>query len=290
MARMNPQPTYPKDGRYALTQHKSVGELIGSTVKIWLSKPSVFIVAALIVVLPMELVLTGVLGGGFSDADGTADELWTAIDGFAVGFLGLALITAAHARAVVALAAGERVSTASALRLGGGAFVSVLGVAVLYTLATILGTIALIIPGIYLSVVLMFGTQIAALTRTGISDSLDASIKLVRAVGWWRTFGYLLLITVLSYVPAFVIALPLAVLGDAVDDPSIAGPVLVLVGGIVQALVYSFTALIQSLLYFSYRAKVGEPWGQEREAGSPDLEAGADWNPSASSVLSDPTG
>ncbi len=279
---MNARLHYPAEGRYALGEHKGLSPLLGSAVKIWLSKPSVFIVAALVVVLPMEILFTGLLGGGFDDPDGIADNLWAAVDAFAVGMLGFALITAAHARAVVALAAGQKVGTLSALRLGGGAFITVLGVAVLYTLAVLAGTIALIIPGIYLSVVLLFSTQVAALTRTGISSSFDSSIKLVRAVGWWRTFGYLLLITVVSFAAVFALAIPFVAVSALAGD-SAAGPIAVIFNGVATALIYSFTALVQSLLYFSFRAKVGDAWADESSSGSVDLEAGADWEPAGAS-------
>ncbi|MBJ7471536.1 MAG: hypothetical protein JHD16_09555 [Solirubrobacteraceae bacterium] len=282
---MQPRTDYPDTGRYALTDHKTVGPLFGSAVKIWLSKPSVFIVAALVVILPMELLFTGLLGGGFNDPEGLATPEWEVVDTLVVSLIGASLVTAAHARAVVALAAGENVRTGSALRLGGGAFLTVLGAALCYTLATIAGMLALIVPGIYLSVALLFGPQIAALTNTGPLDSLSSSYRLVRAAGWWRTFGYSILIFVLALVPALLLAIPILLLSELIGDPSVAGPISVVVGGVVLALIYSFTALVQSLLYFSYRAKVGDPWASDAAVGAPDLEAGADWDPSKSEAL-----
>ncbi len=278
-------PGYPGDGRYALTHHKTITPLLGSALKIWLSKPSVFIAAALLVILPIEIIVIGVLGGGFSDPDGVASDGMTLLDAVLVGWFGVSLITAAHARAVVAIAAGERVTTASALRLGGGAFLPVLGAALIYGLACMVGTLLLIIPGIWISVAGIFATQIAALTRTGIGESLVSSVKLVRAAGWWRTFGYYLLVTLIALLPVIVVSLVVALLTEGIGNASISGPLNVVVVAIVTALIYSWTALVTSLLYFSWRAKVGDPWGSEAASAAPDLDAGPDWDPARSSAL-----
>lgn len=276
----------PTESRYDIQrQRRDPTELLAAATKIWLTKPSVFILAALVVVLPIEILFTGILGGGFSDPEGTPTELWGAIDQVVVGFFGLALITAAHARAVVALAAGEPVNTFSALRLGGGTFWTVFAAAIIYSVVTVLGFFALIIPGIWVMVAGMFSAQVAALTRTGPIASFSSSVALVRAAGWWRSFGYSLLVGILGVVAASVVSVVPMLIGDASGDAAIAGPLYVLGLGIALALFYSWTALVTTLLYFSWRAKVGEPWAAAPASDAPDLDAGPDWDPARSPAL-----
>lgn len=273
----------PTQSRYDIQRQKRPGELLGAAWKIWLSRPAVFIVAALAVVLPIELIVSGALGGGFNDPEGTPSQWWGLLDQFLVGWFGIALITAAHARAVVALAAGERVSTFSALRLGGGPFWSVLGASVIYGLTTGLGFL-LIIPGIWLMVAGMFSAQVAALTRTGAIDSFESSIALVKKAGWWRTFGYYLLVGLIGGLAALLIGAIPAVIGEA-SGGSAAGPLWVIAMAVGTSIFYSWTALVTTLLYFSWRAKVGDPWAVSASEQTPDLDAGPDWDPAKSPAL-----
>lgn len=274
----------PTATRYDIQRQKRPGELLGSAWKIWLSRPAVFIVAALAVVVPIELIVSGALGGGFSDPEGTPSEWWGLLDQLLVGWFGIALITAAHARAVVALAAGERVGTFSALRLGGGPFWTVLGASLIYGIFSGLGFI-LIIPGIWLTVSGMFSAQVAALTRTGPMGSFESSMALVKAAGWWRTFGYYLLVAVIGGVAALAIGAIPAAIGEASGDGSVSGPLYVIAMAVGISIFYSWTALVTTLLYFSWRAKVGDPWGAAASQHAPDLEAGRDWDPTESTAL-----
>lgn len=276
----------PTQSRYDIQrQRRDPTELLAAATKIWLSKPSVFIAAALAVILPIEIVFTGVLGGGFSDPEGTPTQTWGIVDQLAVAWFGLSLITAAHARAVVALSAGEKVNTFSALRLGGGAFWTVLGAAIIYGIVTVLGFFALIIPGIWVMVAGMFSAQVAALTRTGPISSFSSSVSLVRRAGWWRSFGYSLLVGLVGFLGALVVSVIPMALGDASGDASVAGPLYVIGLAVATALLYSWTALVTTLLYFSWRAKVGDPWAVSPSPETPDLDAGPDWDPAKSPAL-----
>lgn len=276
----------PTQSRYDIQrQRRDPTELIAAATKIWLTKPSVFIVAALVVILPIEIVFTGILGEGFSDPEGTPTQTWGIVDQLAVAWFGLSLITAAHARAVVALSAGEKVNTFSALRLGGGAFWTVLGAAIIYALVTIVGFVALIIPGIWVSVAGMFSAQVAALTRTGPISSFKSSVFLVSKAGWWRSFGYSMLVALLGFLGVLLVSVIPVALGDASGEASVAGPLYVIGLAIATALLYSWTALVTTLLYFSWRAKVGDPWAVSSSEQTPDLDAGPDWDPAKSPAL-----
>src|SRR4029079_4962706 len=90
------------------------------------------------------------------------------------------LVTASFACAVERMGAGEEVGVGDALRGGIAVFVSALLAILLAGLFTALGFVALILPGIYLSVRLAFVGQAAAIERTGARAALRMSMRLTK--------------------------------------------------------------------------------------------------------------
>ena len=251
----------------ALDQEKDLSALISSAWKIWKSKPSLFVVTAIIVVLPIELLVIGLIGGGFGSRDGTSDDVWAvAAEQLLLFTAGTALITAIHARAVVALAEGRRPTLGEALQIGLRPFLPVLAAIVIYTVFMLIGFVALVIPGIYVTIAGLFAGQSAALTRTGPLASFTASRKLVHANGWWRTFGYSF---VLGLIGSIIVVIPTVVItvGAEVVDSRDAGVVWVVLTAVVTAAIMSWTALVTSLQYFSWRAHAGIPFAHPGVGG-----------------------
>ena len=61
----------------------------------------------------------------------------------------------------------------------------------LYSLGVALGLVALIVPGVWLSVRWYFAAQAAVVDGLGPADALRRSAEVVET-RWWRTFGVLL--------------------------------------------------------------------------------------------------
>ena len=276
MATFTQGPAPPPVDPLALDEPKSLSPLFGSAWRLWVGQPGVFLVTAAWVVIPLYVVLVGLVGGGFHDPYGQSDPIPDAVDTLILSTLGSALITAVHARAVVRLARGESLTTADALQLGFRGFWLVLAAALLYGLAVIAGTIALIIPGIWVAIAAMFAPQHAALTGENAGTSLDASIKLVKTNGWWRTLGYSFVLGLVNAGIMAAAALPMVVISIALGEPGDFGLVAVVVLAVMQAATMSWTALVNTLLYFSWRANAGDPYtqaGPEPQTSLPDWPA-----------------
>jgi hypothetical protein len=168
-----------------------------------------------------------------------------------VGSFGLVipLITAAHVFAVMDLASGGNPSVRSILRSALPVLPAVAGAVVLATLAMMGGFVLLIIPGIYLTVLLWFSAQAAAVERTGPIGALRRSTQLVEG-RWWSTLGITFLISLALFVVTAVVGMPIYLAGLALDEPLVA-----LAGVIVlDTLAYSLGALTSTLLFFTWRA------------------------------------
>lgn len=115
---------------------------------------------------------------------------------------------------------------------------------VLYSFAIVFGFIALIVPGIFLSISLAMCIYAAAADDKGPLDSLSYSFELVKG-NWWRTAGIFAVIMIIAFVFYFVIGFisAMVVFSDpaaAVEGPSIVIDVLI---------VPLFSAVISALLY-----------------------------------------
>jgi hypothetical protein len=83
-------------------------------------------------------------------------------------------------------------------------------------LVIVLGYVALIIPGIYLSVRLGFYMSAIVIDDASVISSLKKSWKITKG-NWWRIFGMYLLLGIVVYILSFVInfVLPASVFGIA---------------------------------------------------------------------------
>jgi len=110
---------------------------------------------------------------------------------------------------------GSRVRVVECLRRGLSTVFPVVGVAFLNTVLVILGTMALIIPGIMLWVALWVAVPVAVVERPGVIASLRRSAWLTKGHRW-RIFGIVLVLGLLNGVANSVVLVPFATLtGDA---------------------------------------------------------------------------
>jgi hypothetical protein len=262
MATFTPGPRQPnsRDIR-PLNQPKKLAELFDDAWALWRGQPGVFLVTAAVVVIPFYVIVVGLIGGGFHDSLGKPSPGVQLLQLIVLGTFGTAMITAIHARAVVAISEGKVLSTESAFNLGRPVFGGVILAALLYLGSVVGGLILIVFPGIYVAIAGMFTTEYAAIEGMAPVEALKASVRLVRQNGWWRTFGYQFVLALVGSLGSVVAGLLIGVVSAASGHSPTVGYFAVPVLAIVDAAVMSWTALVLTLLFFSWRAQSDDPYG-----------------------------
>jgi hypothetical protein len=233
-----------------LSVRRDLGDLISTAFAIFGRHFTVFFTLTLMVVAPVVLLVDGVWGRQLAEgADATVEAGPGITSVLLAGLVIPSLVTALHVRIVEGLARGEQPTIGSAFAAVRDRLPAVFGAVLLYTLAVGLGFVALVIPGIWLSVRLYFGAQFAVVDGLGPADALRASFEQTRG-RWWRLFGYLFVIGLIVGVAASVLT---AIAGAAGD-----GVVYVVVAILVQAVGLSISALFGTLLFFDLRTRSAE--------------------------------
>ncbi len=227
-----------------LDRPRTLSELLDATFKLWWANRAVFYVLALIIVAPLTIVSYRLpLPAGTSEV--TATDLRNMAIVLLIALIQTPLVTATHARAVVRLGAGEAVGVGLALRDGVAVFAVALGAIFVSLFGVMLGMIALIIPGIYLAVRWMFAGQAAAIERRGVIAALRSSWRLT-AGSWWRVLGIVIVVFLGSAIAGALVQAPFSSIGGATELAAVA---------LIQAAVYSISALAMTLFYFDLASR-----------------------------------
>jgi len=122
---------------------------------------------------------------------------------------------------------------------------------VIQGLATGIGFILLIVPGLYLMTIWSVIAPVVVVERTGVFDSFGRSRALVKGHGW-QVFGVIVLVVVV--VLLLVVTIITAILIDAVGDAGGSA-----ISWALNVLTAPITALVAAVLYFALRVAHGEP-------------------------------
>ena len=253
--------------RLDLDRARTAGELLSAAFEIYVRYWRGFLVMALAVVIPLDLGIYGLIGeelfSGYHPEIGPGQAILVFVEPL---LLTVPLVTAVHVRAVQAIGVGQRPPVRAALRQGFSDLPVVATAVLLAFLATVAGFIVLIVPGVYIGVRLAFCAQAVVVEGHRGFGALDRSWNLVRAT-WWRTFGILVLLNVISSAASSILAQPVNALARSADS----GPILLASEIVANTIAYSFTALAATLLFFDLRARragaqprAGKPVGLER--------------------------
>ncbi len=233
-----------------LERPRDTGALLRDTFSVYRRHFWTFLAIGAIVVVPSELIVSGVgleqLSAGY---DATPSFAEAAIPG-AVSFLVVApLISAICVLALRSVAAGNSPRARESLVKGFELFTPLLLAVVLAALGIALGLL-LIVPGIYLFVRWYFVPQVVVLEGTRGPEALSASGRLIQGA-WWRSFALILLVNVVALVAALVLGAPFSAAAESSDRAvwSMIGQMLA--GAITQP----FGALYSTLLYFDLLAR-----------------------------------
>lgn len=131
--------------------------------------------------------------------------------GFLVSLVGGVLMQGVVTHTVVADLQGRKTSLGESLNVALRSFWVLVGIGIVSGLATTLGLILLIVPGILIFLIWMVAGPVAIAERTGVGRALERSRTLTRDHRWW-----LLLIAVVYFVVSSVLGVLAGMLSVAV--------------------------------------------------------------------------
>ena len=240
-----------------LRRTRDVGELLTITLQTFGRRWHVFLAMTFVVVAPVVVLVDGVLGRALADgADADPQSVGYYVSSVAATIGIAALVTGLHCVVVAALAEGRLLGVGAAFAEVGPRSLAAFATVALYLVLLGLGFIALVIPGIWLSVRCYFGAQTVVLEGRGPVRALRRSADLVDG-SWWRVAGLLVLTEFLF--GQFVV--PLQAIGILADDGIVWTTTLVLV----KTVTVSLGTIFGTFLFFDLRARhdalvPGEPW------------------------------
>ena len=251
-----------------LNRPRNLGDLLSATFSLYGRYFGVFAAIAFAVVVPVDLVFYGGMLGWFGGYDSTPDVGASIIAPLAAVLITQPLITAMHVAAVLAIGEGRKPSLQESFVRGGDVFLPVLGALLLMWFFTVLGFIALIIPGIYIVVRLCVVAPAVVVEGHRGMDAIRRSWDLVKD-NWWRILGILIVVGIIGGVFGGILSIP----GTLIATETGSG-LAALIGQIFgDAITYSFQALTATLIFFDLRARKDMPadgyWGVPQQGPYP---------------------
>jgi hypothetical protein len=234
-----------------LRRARDLSVLLRESLAVYFRYFGVFLAISAAVVLPVELIVSGIgmeqLSGPYEEETTLAETIVPTL----VSFLVMTpLITAACVYALQAVAAGERPPVGETLTRGFEAFTPVFLALLIAAAGIALGLTLLIVPGVYLAIRWFFIPQTVVLDgRRGV-EALRRSGEVVEGF-WWRTFGVVVVANLVAFLPGIVVVPPLDALAESADRELIA-----LAGrSLLELLTTPFLALVATLLWFDLQAR-----------------------------------
>lgn len=154
-------------------------------------------------------------------------------------------------------------------------FGALLGLSLLYMLIVVVGSIFLILPGVWLYVLFSLASTALVLEGATVGRSFDRSRALINGA-WWRTFGILILAAIMVALLSQIVELPFGLVsGTFTNDIDLGGlnQVLLLsaLGAVIaETITLPFTAGVTTLIYIDRRMRrEGMDIELARQAGVP---------------------
>lgn len=224
-----------RDAFLLYTRHLGLWLLVGAAVSV-----------------PVELILTGVgLGRIAGPYDPTLGNAATAVSVAGSYVISAPLVAAMTVAGLLEVRAGRAPSARRAIQAGLEAFPRMLPAVLLAAVGSLVGVLALILPGIYLAVRWYFVPQ--AVLVDGSTTALGPLRRSAEVVSgsWWRTFAVIILTLAILLLPALLVLRPFEALAEAADSDalSLAGDILF------ETLTGPFVAIVSTLLYLDLRER-----------------------------------
>lgn len=195
-----------------------VGRVLGEAFNVLFKDIWKFLLLALVALLPSALLVLAV--GGHSSTLGASPDLEGASAGILLIDVPLGVLCYALSQAGTLYGAfqdmrGRPFNLGDAFGVAFGRFFPVLGVAICFGFAVVLGSILLLVPGLIALSALYVALPACVMERTGVFESLGRSSELTKGHRW-RIFGIFLVIIVVSMVVGGVLELMTAAIGGAI--------------------------------------------------------------------------
>lgn len=243
----------------------SLGEILDVSIKICLSNWRTLLPAVLVVVVPVQIVIT-ILTADYTLSDSSSQTAQQSVDEFNqyLGSLvisgvlqGVAVLfaTAVCLRAIARAYLGEPIDWRSSMSYAVHRAPALLWVALLAGLGIVLGMLFFIVPGVWLSVAWAFAMPVLLVEGLRGRSALGRSFKLVRR-RWWQTFGVIAVGFILaSIVSALVQAVFVAGIFAGKDSDALVLLFDALAGVVGLAVTTPFQAALLTVLYFDLRVR-----------------------------------
>jgi hypothetical protein len=135
-----------------------------------------------------------------------------------------------------------------------------------YALAVLVGTVLVVVPGIYLLVRFLFVTQVIVLERTDVAGAFSRSSDLVKDA-WWRVFGHFLLFNLPAIPGIIVVGLVRQVLAHAASGTAADVWILIATGFLIPLIIFPIPISATVMLYYDLRVRK-EGFDLERAAAA----------------------
>jgi hypothetical protein len=244
-----------------LDRPRRIGEILREALTLYRLDWSTYLLVAALVIVPAELVVSGI-GLGQLSAAYEAETMSELLVGLALQQLvTLPLATAMAIAVVVGRLRGDRVAPRVAVRSGLDVFARLLVAMLAVGAAVALGVIVFVLPGVYLAVRLIVTVPAVVVEERAPADALRRSWSLV-AGSWWRSLGT---VVVVNLVGLLATAPFVALMSAAADASDRQWPVLA--GSIVgQVITVPLTAIAVTLLFGDLRARASAAGRHDRAA------------------------
>lgn len=223
---------------------RSAGQIVGDSFRLYSRN---FRVLFLVYALPIfPLILFNVLARSNGE-----DELSIAISVIQalLGIFTLGAVTLAVSNICLGNQPSLKRSYAALFRI----FWGYLGTYILYLLAFMLGFLLLILPGFYVSVVLVFSLPICIIERRSPMDAIKRSMALSKG-RFWRIFGTLMLVGLTIFLPFFVVGFVVGMIGFILEPET--GLLLTsLLMDLLGTLLVPFMQVATILIYYDIRSR-----------------------------------
>ncbi len=244
------------------TAPRSIGDILDVTIRIyratfsdWWPWGVAFAVMTLVTGLLLPAALTGIAPKAPAEvfAALASPRFIAAIVATAIGYVWLfgALLTSLNGAYV-----GEPVSLGRAAASGGRLVLPFLGLGMLTGLATLLGAVLLIVPGLIIAGRLALGNTVLVIERRGVFEAIDRSWTLTRG-HWWRSSTVLFVGSLIIGLLAAIVVIVLVAIVTLVfrSEPALASLLTLAVQAISRFFTTAFVPILGIVLYHDLKTR-----------------------------------
>jgi hypothetical protein len=235
-----------------LERRRTLGELLADAIALYGRHWRTYLLIAITVVVPVDLIVRGIGLGELSDPYPQDQSQAGVLLGYGVWVLVTTpLVTAMVIAVLRQVDRGERPSARAAIQSGLDLFAPTLLAIVLSAVAIAAGFAALLVPGVFLLVRLHFVVQAVVVDDRRDMEALRRSWEVTRG-SFWRVFGVILVFGLAFSLPGALLAVPFDAVARSADAYGIA-----LAGTIIgEIIAVPALAIATTLLYFDLRDRV----------------------------------